>query len=119
MLLCGLVGQAMCWAQQTVSQSLQAEGRDGYESTVTQAGEAACAATGKKHGWRVSGLNGCSFRQGEVGALSLRDLKVTQSAFYGHQTLETPNIIGDKTLLPSWTDCLPTVHLRHPGDEKD
>lgn len=64
-----------------------------------QTEEAACAAIGKNRGWS-SGLNGCSFRQGEVGALSLGDLKVTQSAFYCHQTLETPDIIGDKMLLP-------------------
>ena len=51
MLLYGLVGQAVCWAQQMVSQSLQAEGRDGYESTVMQTEEAACAVIGKNHGW--------------------------------------------------------------------
>ena len=46
-----------------------------------QTEEAAYAAIGKNHGW-LSGLNGYSFRQGEVGALSMGDLKVTQSAFY-------------------------------------
>ena len=51
MLLYGLVGQDMCWVQQTVSQSLQAEGRDSYDSIVMQTEEAACAVIEKNDGW--------------------------------------------------------------------
>ena len=51
MLLYGLVGQDMCWVQQTVSQSLQVEGRDSSESTVMQTEEAACAVIEKNDGW--------------------------------------------------------------------
>lgn len=62
-LLYGLVGQDMCWVQQTVSQSLQAEGRDSYESIVMQTEEAACAVIEKNDGWWVGWMDAPSGKE--------------------------------------------------------